>query len=140
MNYHMRIHSGIKPYICSICSKSFRQSSTLNTHLTLHTGKTHLCPTCGKRFSRKSFLNVHIRTHTGNFPYPCNDCSLKFSQKCELTIHRERHHSNGVKAFNCSLCDKCFSCRATLRSHMFVHNGYPYGCSICQRTFVKRKL
>lgn len=136
--HHMRIHADDKPFECNICDKSFRQSGTLNTHLTLHTGKPHLCQICGKRFSRQAFLKVHVRTHTGNLPYKCADCAAEFAQKCALVTHRERHHSDGNNVFKCEVCGKAYNSRATLRWHRFSHYGYPYKCSICGGDFSRK--
>ena len=32
---HQRVHSGIKPFACTVCSLTFSQSGTLNRHMRL---------------------------------------------------------------------------------------------------------
>lgn len=40
---HMRTHSGLKPYKCEICEKSFTVSNALKKHIRTHTGKHKFC-------------------------------------------------------------------------------------------------
>lgn len=56
--------SGEKPHGCTVCGKMFSTSSSLNTHIRIHTGeRPHECPMCGKRFTASSNLYYHRMTH-----------------------------------------------------------------------------
>lgn len=136
---HEYIHSGIKPFPCDVCGKSFRQKNVLRTHQTLHFGKTIKCGVCNKTFARKSQLILHDRMHRNLKPFKCDYdhmCGAEFRENQHLVAHQKIHI--GIREHQCELCPSAFYHRKGLLSHIRdVHGSVCYQCNYCARTFNK---
>ncbi|XP_061749468.1 zinc finger protein Gfi-1b-like isoform X3 [Nerophis ophidion] len=92
LSTHLLIHSDTRPYACQYCSKRFHQKSDMKKHTFIHTGeKPHVCHICGKGFSQSSNLITHSRKHKGDWPHRCPRCLYSFQDRRNLWQHQCAH-------------------------------------------------
>ena len=105
---HMYAHNPNKPFECADCDQTFSFESELAAHRMRHrTRPSFKCMfhTCNKEFRRMSELNSHVVVHSGKTHY-CKKCDYSSNNPRQLRDH-QRSHSE-TKRYKCKYCEERF--------------------------------
>lgn len=115
---HTFVHTGVLPFPCSKCDKSFRTLSHRNRHEKIHDG--YSCQQCTQKFDTWSKLQTHIKTAHPRI-FKCLHCDKVFSLACRLKEHLSVHDEKR-QVFKCKTCGKTFVKKSNLKTHFKIHH------------------
>ncbi|XP_015242953.1 PREDICTED: transcription factor E4F1 isoform X1 [Cyprinodon variegatus] len=135
--FHVKGHSGYKPFKCTICQKEFLTGYLLKKHMEVHVSeRRYKCGECGKLYKTIGHVREHMRAHSDERPYHCHRCNKGYKTKNALQVHQRTHGDE--KPYVCEFCFRGFREKGSLVRHIRHHTGErPFKCPKCGRGFAE---
>ncbi|XP_038059517.1 zinc finger protein 208-like isoform X2 [Patiria miniata] len=135
---------------CENCLKQFSDKSALKEHICSQSEKRELsCEVCFLTFETLASLQLHHAVPADSKPGDSSEksspehsqseklsfgtCSKVYFSRQAFKRHTRLSHDVTTQRLPCTMCDKTFKCRASLKEHTNTHTenkGYP--CDMCE--------
>ncbi|MCK5893271.1 MAG: C2H2-type zinc finger protein [Endozoicomonadaceae bacterium] len=121
LSSHKNNNKKEKPSICTICKKAFSYQRNLKRHENIvHYMKpsSFECFTCGASFRTAGTLRAHnnsVHTKKSEYKFHCNICQKQFSTKIRLQTHMSSHTNN--YNYSCKYCAKTYKHSSSKSRH-----------------------
>ncbi|XP_077412623.1 transcription factor E4F1 isoform X2 [Vanacampus margaritifer] len=135
--FHVKGHSGYKPFKCTLCQRDFLSGYLLKKHMEVHVSeRRYKCGECGKLYKTVGHVREHMRAHSDERPYHCAGCKKSYKTKNALQVHQRTHGEE--KPYVCPFCFRGFREKGSLVRHTRHHTGEkPFKCPKCGRGFAE---
>jgi len=81
--------------------------------------------------------NLRTSKENSKKTHKCYICNKYFSWKGSMKTHMRLHL--GKKPYQCLICNKSFSQVSTLYQHKIIHESHkPFNCAICKKSFAQK--
>lgn len=120
---------------CGHCNKKFQDEESCRLHQLIFHTRILKCPLENRIFKGNQAFSIHMRNNHpelfGEIKFPCSVCKLEFDTLYEKLSHMK---TCDKKKYQCTHCDKKFSQKCYLKSHLQRISGQTsVVCEICQK-------
>ncbi|CAG4936357.1 unnamed protein product [Parnassius apollo] len=124
LQVHKKSHEGEElVFKCHFCLIKVDDAESLKEHEATHEGpKPYLCTLCGKTYKKRETMMYHRKHHIPEREYVCDMCPKSFTSPCKLQKHIAAHKTDKyVLRYECPVCAHMFNTRYHINMHLVTH-------------------